>query len=193
MIKCVILDDDGNHQCIIGTNFLAHPDIHTILNFKENYIEIQDVKLPLKVITLVRPQMELFLNAVKDNVLEEIPEEEPVATAATDRDLTDHEPAALDKLLPCHTHQQKLDFALNKMTKKTYVTAAQKAKALYMLRQNRHVFSLPGDKPTITSELIVSIDTGTAEPYIKGKDNACADFLSRKEDRDKPLIPNTKA
>uniref|UniRef100_A0A915KNU4 Uncharacterized protein n=1 Tax=Romanomermis culicivorax TaxID=13658 RepID=A0A915KNU4_ROMCU len=76
MIKCVILDNEGNDQCIIGTNFLPHPDIHAILNFKENYIEIQDVKLPLKVITSVHPQMELFLNTANDNVLEETPEEE---------------------------------------------------------------------------------------------------------------------
>uniref|UniRef100_A0A915JPE8 Uncharacterized protein n=1 Tax=Romanomermis culicivorax TaxID=13658 RepID=A0A915JPE8_ROMCU len=75
MIKCVILDDDGNDQCIIGTNFLAHPDIHTILNFKENYIEIQDIKLPLKVIASVHSQTKLFLNAANDNVLEEIPED----------------------------------------------------------------------------------------------------------------------
>uniref|UniRef100_A0A915KR89 Uncharacterized protein n=1 Tax=Romanomermis culicivorax TaxID=13658 RepID=A0A915KR89_ROMCU len=74
-----------------------------------------------------------------------------VATAATDSDLTDHEPAALDKSLACHTDQQKLDFALNKMTTKTYITAVQKAKALCMLRQNRNVFSLPGNKPTITN------------------------------------------
>uniref|UniRef100_A0A915J107 Uncharacterized protein n=1 Tax=Romanomermis culicivorax TaxID=13658 RepID=A0A915J107_ROMCU len=87
-----------------------------------------------------------------------------VATAAADHDLTDQEPAALDKLLPCHTDQQKLDFALNKMTAKTYVTTVQKAKALCMLRQNRDVFSLLGDKPTITRELTVSIDTGTAKP-----------------------------
>uniref|UniRef100_A0A915J820 Uncharacterized protein n=1 Tax=Romanomermis culicivorax TaxID=13658 RepID=A0A915J820_ROMCU len=76
-----------------------------------------------------------------------------VATAATDRDLTDHEPTALDKSFPCHTDQQKLDFALNKMTEKTYVTTAQTTKALCMLGQNRDVFSLPGDKPNITSEL----------------------------------------
>uniref|UniRef100_A0A915KM75 Uncharacterized protein n=1 Tax=Romanomermis culicivorax TaxID=13658 RepID=A0A915KM75_ROMCU len=42
-----------------------------------------------------------------------------VATAAADCDLTDHEPAALDKSFPCDTDQQKLDFALNKMTEKT--------------------------------------------------------------------------
>uniref|UniRef100_A0A915L7W5 Uncharacterized protein n=1 Tax=Romanomermis culicivorax TaxID=13658 RepID=A0A915L7W5_ROMCU len=78
MIKCVILDDDGNDQCIFGTDFLAHPDIQGMLNFKENCMEIQDVKLPLKVIASVRPQMELFLNAANDNVLEEIPEEEGV-------------------------------------------------------------------------------------------------------------------
>uniref|UniRef100_A0A915HU12 Aspartic peptidase DDI1-type domain-containing protein n=1 Tax=Romanomermis culicivorax TaxID=13658 RepID=A0A915HU12_ROMCU len=76
MIKCVILDDDGNDQCIIGTNFLAHLDIQAILNFKENYIEIQDVKLLLKVIASVRPQMELFLNATNNNLLKEIPAEE---------------------------------------------------------------------------------------------------------------------
>uniref|UniRef100_A0A915IAU6 Uncharacterized protein n=1 Tax=Romanomermis culicivorax TaxID=13658 RepID=A0A915IAU6_ROMCU len=140
---------------------LTHPDIHAILNFKKNYIKIQDVKLLLKVIALVPPQTELFLNTPNDNVLEEILEEERVATAAADRDLIDHEPAALDKSLPCHNDQQKLDFALNKMTAKTYITSAQKTKALCMLRQNRDVFSLLGDKPTITSELTVSIDTGT--------------------------------
>uniref|UniRef100_A0A915HWX8 Uncharacterized protein n=1 Tax=Romanomermis culicivorax TaxID=13658 RepID=A0A915HWX8_ROMCU len=79
MIKCVILDDDNNDQCIIGTYFLARPDIHAILNFKDNYIEIQDVKLPLKVIASVRLHMEIFLNAANDNVLEEIPEAERVS------------------------------------------------------------------------------------------------------------------
>uniref|UniRef100_A0A915JTT8 Uncharacterized protein n=1 Tax=Romanomermis culicivorax TaxID=13658 RepID=A0A915JTT8_ROMCU len=76
MIKCAILDDDRNDQCIIGTNFFTHPDIHTILNFKENYIKIQDMKLPLKVIASVRSQTELFLTTTNDNILEEIPEEE---------------------------------------------------------------------------------------------------------------------
>uniref|UniRef100_A0A915ITD7 Reverse transcriptase domain-containing protein n=1 Tax=Romanomermis culicivorax TaxID=13658 RepID=A0A915ITD7_ROMCU len=28
--------------------------------------------------------------------------------------------------------------------------------------------------------------------YVKGKDNACADFLSRKDDHQKPPIPNTE-
>uniref|UniRef100_A0A915HLC8 Uncharacterized protein n=1 Tax=Romanomermis culicivorax TaxID=13658 RepID=A0A915HLC8_ROMCU len=79
MIKCVILDDDGNDQCIIGTNVLTHPDIQAILNFKENYIEIQDVKLPLEVIASVRPEMELFLKATKNNILEEIPKEDRVS------------------------------------------------------------------------------------------------------------------
>uniref|UniRef100_A0A915HFZ0 Uncharacterized protein n=1 Tax=Romanomermis culicivorax TaxID=13658 RepID=A0A915HFZ0_ROMCU len=90
-----------------------------------------------------------------------------VATTPADRDLTDHEPAALDKSFPCHTAQQKLEFALNKMTEKTYISAAKKKKALSMLQQNRNVFSLPGDKPTITSELTISIDTGTAKPVSR--------------------------
>uniref|UniRef100_A0A915I5L7 Aspartic peptidase DDI1-type domain-containing protein n=1 Tax=Romanomermis culicivorax TaxID=13658 RepID=A0A915I5L7_ROMCU len=42
-------------------------------------LPICDVKLLLKVIASVRPQMELFLNAANDNVLEEIPEEERVS------------------------------------------------------------------------------------------------------------------
>uniref|UniRef100_A0A915HSL0 Peptidase A2 domain-containing protein n=1 Tax=Romanomermis culicivorax TaxID=13658 RepID=A0A915HSL0_ROMCU len=79
MIKCVILDDNNNDQCIISTDFLTHPDIHPILNFKDNYIEIQDVKLLLKVIASIPPHMELFLNAPKDKVLEEIPEVERVS------------------------------------------------------------------------------------------------------------------
>uniref|UniRef100_A0A915I6R0 Peptidase A2 domain-containing protein n=1 Tax=Romanomermis culicivorax TaxID=13658 RepID=A0A915I6R0_ROMCU len=56
-----------------------------------------------------------------------------VATTAMDHDLTDHEPPALDKSLSCHKNQQKLDFALNKMTAKTYISTAQKAKAFRML------------------------------------------------------------
>uniref|UniRef100_A0A915HGM0 Uncharacterized protein n=1 Tax=Romanomermis culicivorax TaxID=13658 RepID=A0A915HGM0_ROMCU len=60
----------------MGTNFLAHPDIHAILNFKDNYIEIQDMKLLLKVIASARAQTELFLNAANDNILEEIPKVE---------------------------------------------------------------------------------------------------------------------
>uniref|UniRef100_A0A915KUV5 Uncharacterized protein n=1 Tax=Romanomermis culicivorax TaxID=13658 RepID=A0A915KUV5_ROMCU len=59
-----------------------------------------------------------------------------IATAAADRNLTDHEPSALDESFPCHTAQQKLELALNKMTKKTYVSTAQKAKALTMLQHN---------------------------------------------------------
>uniref|UniRef100_A0A915KHV9 Uncharacterized protein n=1 Tax=Romanomermis culicivorax TaxID=13658 RepID=A0A915KHV9_ROMCU len=53
-----------------------------------------------------------------------------VATTTLDCDLTNHEPAPLDKLLPCHTDKQKLEFALNKMTQQTRITAAQKTKAL---------------------------------------------------------------
>uniref|UniRef100_A0A915HQK3 Retroviral aspartyl protease n=1 Tax=Romanomermis culicivorax TaxID=13658 RepID=A0A915HQK3_ROMCU len=76
MIKCVILDDHSSDQCIINTDFLVHPDIPTILNFKDNYIEIQVVELLLKVIEAICLQMELFLNALHNNLLEEIPKVE---------------------------------------------------------------------------------------------------------------------
>uniref|UniRef100_A0A915KYV9 Uncharacterized protein n=1 Tax=Romanomermis culicivorax TaxID=13658 RepID=A0A915KYV9_ROMCU len=58
------------------------------------------------------------------------------SVAASDRDLTDHELAALDKSLRLHMDKQKLEFALNKMSEKTGITATQKAKALGVLRQN---------------------------------------------------------
>uniref|UniRef100_A0A915JWW0 Reverse transcriptase/retrotransposon-derived protein RNase H-like domain-containing protein n=1 Tax=Romanomermis culicivorax TaxID=13658 RepID=A0A915JWW0_ROMCU len=78
IIKCIILDDNNNDQCIISTDFFVHPDIHTILNFKDNYIEIQDIKLLLKVIAAVHSLMKLFLRAACGNPLEEIPEEERI-------------------------------------------------------------------------------------------------------------------
>uniref|UniRef100_A0A915KUH0 Uncharacterized protein n=1 Tax=Romanomermis culicivorax TaxID=13658 RepID=A0A915KUH0_ROMCU len=96
-----------------------------------------------------------------------------VATTATDCDLTNHQPAALDKSLSCHTHLQKLDFALIQMTAKTYVViTAQKTKALRMLQQKREVFSLPGDKPTFTKELIISINSGTAKQVSRHYNHA---------------------
>uniref|UniRef100_A0A915I5D3 Uncharacterized protein n=1 Tax=Romanomermis culicivorax TaxID=13658 RepID=A0A915I5D3_ROMCU len=61
VIKCIILDDDSNDQCIIGTDFLVPSDISAILNFKENYITIQDIKLRLKVIPVTRQLTKSFL------------------------------------------------------------------------------------------------------------------------------------
>uniref|UniRef100_A0A915JXE5 Uncharacterized protein n=1 Tax=Romanomermis culicivorax TaxID=13658 RepID=A0A915JXE5_ROMCU len=71
MIKCVILEDDSNDQYIIGTDFLAHPDIHAIVNFRDNCIKIQNVKLPLKAIAPIKPLTKLFLSGTCDNILEE--------------------------------------------------------------------------------------------------------------------------
>uniref|UniRef100_A0A915K2V1 Uncharacterized protein n=1 Tax=Romanomermis culicivorax TaxID=13658 RepID=A0A915K2V1_ROMCU len=70
MIKCVNIDDDSNDQCIISTNFQAYPDIHAILNLKDNYIKMQNVKLLLKVIVAIKPLTKLFLSTACDNVLE---------------------------------------------------------------------------------------------------------------------------
>uniref|UniRef100_A0A915HXA1 Uncharacterized protein n=1 Tax=Romanomermis culicivorax TaxID=13658 RepID=A0A915HXA1_ROMCU len=44
------------------------------------------------------------------------------------------------------------------MTQKTRITDPQKANALGMLWQNRDIFSLPGNKPTFTNKLMVSIN-----------------------------------
>uniref|UniRef100_A0A915IEG9 Reverse transcriptase/retrotransposon-derived protein RNase H-like domain-containing protein n=1 Tax=Romanomermis culicivorax TaxID=13658 RepID=A0A915IEG9_ROMCU len=279
MIKCVILNDDNNDQCIIGMDFLAHPVIHAILNFKDNYIKIQDVKLPLKILKpeqvgfcddkldtfsqteeikaeqpigqalpsphqlpsqqlevtelakfiflVTQASISIWLNCqqwvtrtvfpsmivtiphmivqplttnsiaaefpietaivmspmlspnqlipVAKHALEyaEISTDCQVATAAGDQGLTDHKLAALDKSLPGHTIQQKLDFALNKMAAKTYVNAAQKTQALQMLGQNHDVFSFPCDKPTFTNELTISIDTGTAKLGLLSQDSNC--------------------
>uniref|UniRef100_A0A915L2Q8 Uncharacterized protein n=1 Tax=Romanomermis culicivorax TaxID=13658 RepID=A0A915L2Q8_ROMCU len=94
-----------------------------------------------------------------------------VATTPADRDLTDHEPAALNKSFPCHTTQQKLEFTLNKMTEKTYVSAAKKKKALSMLRQNRNVFSLPALTPAPPSPYPVIITVlGWSKDQLYGFD-----------------------
>uniref|UniRef100_A0A915L2X7 Uncharacterized protein n=1 Tax=Romanomermis culicivorax TaxID=13658 RepID=A0A915L2X7_ROMCU len=60
----------------------------------------------------------------------------PISVATSDLDLTNHEPAALDKSLLFHTDKQKLDLVLNKMNKKMRITTTHKAKALGMLPQN---------------------------------------------------------
>uniref|UniRef100_A0A915J126 Uncharacterized protein n=1 Tax=Romanomermis culicivorax TaxID=13658 RepID=A0A915J126_ROMCU len=87
-----------------------------------------------------------------------------MVVATLDHNLIDHEPAALHKSLPHHMDKQKLHFTLNKMTQKTPVSTTQKAKALCMLWQNRDIFSLTTNKPTITNELTISINTSTANP-----------------------------
>uniref|UniRef100_A0A915KVH9 Reverse transcriptase/retrotransposon-derived protein RNase H-like domain-containing protein n=1 Tax=Romanomermis culicivorax TaxID=13658 RepID=A0A915KVH9_ROMCU len=76
MSECLIFDDDGNDQFIIGIHFLLHPNIHAILNFKDKDIEIQNIKMPLKVITTIKPLAKSFLSVAYNNVLEEIPEED---------------------------------------------------------------------------------------------------------------------
>uniref|UniRef100_A0A915HMP2 Reverse transcriptase RNase H-like domain-containing protein n=1 Tax=Romanomermis culicivorax TaxID=13658 RepID=A0A915HMP2_ROMCU len=175
-----------------------------------------------------------------------------VATTTTDQDLTDHELAALDKSFPCHTDQQKLDFALNKMTAKTYIPTAQKTKALCMQCQNRDengndqwvipynsclltdaqngystteheclpivcsfqmychyvygqkVITRTNHKPlkwlkeekhgnSRLQRLAINLQHYDHKvEYVKPKDNACANFLSRKDDREKPPIRSTE-
>uniref|UniRef100_A0A915K101 Uncharacterized protein n=1 Tax=Romanomermis culicivorax TaxID=13658 RepID=A0A915K101_ROMCU len=55
LVKCVILDDDAQGQFIISIDSPAHPEINTILSFKEKFLEIQNVKMLLKVITSIKP------------------------------------------------------------------------------------------------------------------------------------------
>uniref|UniRef100_A0A915HPA7 Uncharacterized protein n=1 Tax=Romanomermis culicivorax TaxID=13658 RepID=A0A915HPA7_ROMCU len=161
MMKCIILDDDSNDQCIISTYFLAHPNIHAIPNSKDDYIKIQDVKLSFKVIAvqwetdmvfpltsalipnlIIQPLTNqqvpteflvetaivnitdgmcplLFINnrpnsiklgpnqpiIVAKQTSESIPVSNNIsmAVAASDHNITDQEPAGLDKSLLHHT------------------------------------------------------------------------------------------
>uniref|UniRef100_A0A915K8K3 Uncharacterized protein n=1 Tax=Romanomermis culicivorax TaxID=13658 RepID=A0A915K8K3_ROMCU len=48
-VKCVVLDDDTQDQFIIGTDFLTHPEINAVLNFKDKFIEIGNKRLPLRI------------------------------------------------------------------------------------------------------------------------------------------------
>uniref|UniRef100_A0A915HG65 Uncharacterized protein n=1 Tax=Romanomermis culicivorax TaxID=13658 RepID=A0A915HG65_ROMCU len=48
-LKCVVLDDDTQDQLTIGTDFLTHPEINAVLNFKNEYIEIGNKCLPLRI------------------------------------------------------------------------------------------------------------------------------------------------
>uniref|UniRef100_A0A915JG18 Uncharacterized protein n=1 Tax=Romanomermis culicivorax TaxID=13658 RepID=A0A915JG18_ROMCU len=74
----VFLNDDVKDQFIIGTNFLAHPKVNAILNFREKFLKIQNVKMPLKVVASIKPipKPRLFLSTSCDNILEKIPLEE---------------------------------------------------------------------------------------------------------------------
>uniref|UniRef100_A0A915HL71 Uncharacterized protein n=1 Tax=Romanomermis culicivorax TaxID=13658 RepID=A0A915HL71_ROMCU len=109
MIKCVILDNDSNDQCIIGTDFLAHPHIHTILNFKDNSLEIQDINWLLKVIATIRHLTKTFLNIACNNLLEGIPEEERVSFCDNKSDtfsqIEEIEAEKLIQQLPSSSHQ----------------------------------------------------------------------------------------
>uniref|UniRef100_A0A915ICK5 Uncharacterized protein n=1 Tax=Romanomermis culicivorax TaxID=13658 RepID=A0A915ICK5_ROMCU len=48
-IKCVVLEDDTQDPFIISTDFLAHPEINAMLNFKDEIIEIENKCLPLRI------------------------------------------------------------------------------------------------------------------------------------------------
>uniref|UniRef100_A0A915IWM7 Uncharacterized protein n=1 Tax=Romanomermis culicivorax TaxID=13658 RepID=A0A915IWM7_ROMCU len=81
------------------------------------------------------------LVAVTKHTLESVAVPKPdsdirISIATSDRDLTNHKPAALDKCLLHHTDKQKLEFALNKMTEKMCITIIQKAKALICKKPN---------------------------------------------------------
>uniref|UniRef100_A0A915I425 Uncharacterized protein n=1 Tax=Romanomermis culicivorax TaxID=13658 RepID=A0A915I425_ROMCU len=70
LVKCVVLNDDAQDQFIIRTDFLAHPEINAILNFTEKFLEIQNIKMPLKVVASIKAQP--FLLTPCNNILEEI-------------------------------------------------------------------------------------------------------------------------
>uniref|UniRef100_A0A915K0A2 Peptidase A2 domain-containing protein n=1 Tax=Romanomermis culicivorax TaxID=13658 RepID=A0A915K0A2_ROMCU len=49
LVKCVVLDNDTQDQFIIRTDFLAHPEINAVLNFKDEFIEIGNKCLLLRI------------------------------------------------------------------------------------------------------------------------------------------------
>uniref|UniRef100_A0A915HHA5 Reverse transcriptase/retrotransposon-derived protein RNase H-like domain-containing protein n=1 Tax=Romanomermis culicivorax TaxID=13658 RepID=A0A915HHA5_ROMCU len=168
MIKCIILDDSSNDQCIIGTNSLAHPHIHAILISKT----IQNVKLLLKV-------TKLFLRATYNNVLEEILGE--------------------DRLL-------NQDQVTIKFTIETAIINITNGKCPLLFVNNtpniyngKAEFIIQTDASTTAMGVILYQESGDDKwdydykiEYVKGKDNACADCLSPKDDHKKPPIPSTK-
>uniref|UniRef100_A0A915J6C3 Vitellogenin n=1 Tax=Romanomermis culicivorax TaxID=13658 RepID=A0A915J6C3_ROMCU len=104
-------------------------------------VNITNSRCPLSFVNNTPNRIKLRPNqllAIAKHTLESITNVEDfhVATVASGCDLTDDEPATLDKSLPHHEDKQKLEFALNKMTQKRHVSPAQKAKALGMMRQN---------------------------------------------------------
>uniref|UniRef100_A0A915I4E3 Peptidase A2 domain-containing protein n=1 Tax=Romanomermis culicivorax TaxID=13658 RepID=A0A915I4E3_ROMCU len=48
-LKCVVLNDDTQNQLTMGTDFLTHPEINAVLNFKHEYIQIGNKRLPLRI------------------------------------------------------------------------------------------------------------------------------------------------
>uniref|UniRef100_A0A915IPD7 Uncharacterized protein n=1 Tax=Romanomermis culicivorax TaxID=13658 RepID=A0A915IPD7_ROMCU len=52
--------------------------------------------------------------------------------------------------------------------------------------------NVAAELPIETAILNVTNDYNYKVEYVKGKDNACTNFVSRKDDREKPLIPNTE-
>uniref|UniRef100_A0A915HXH4 Uncharacterized protein n=1 Tax=Romanomermis culicivorax TaxID=13658 RepID=A0A915HXH4_ROMCU len=181
MIKCVILNNDGKDQCIIGINFLAHPDIQAILNFKENYIEIQDVKLPLQVIPSVRSQTELFLNTANDKVLEEILEEERAEQPTQQAQPSPHQPPA-----------RRLE--VTELAEPIFLIAQVSTSISPHCQQWVNSTAFPTTTATIpdhqtpTEPTHRDVKTHARDykvEYVKGEDNACADFSSRKDDGDK--------
>uniref|UniRef100_A0A915K284 Uncharacterized protein n=1 Tax=Romanomermis culicivorax TaxID=13658 RepID=A0A915K284_ROMCU len=46
-VKCVVLDDDTQDQFIIDMDFLTHPEINAVLNFKDAFMEMGNKCLPL--------------------------------------------------------------------------------------------------------------------------------------------------
>uniref|UniRef100_A0A915I2T9 Uncharacterized protein n=1 Tax=Romanomermis culicivorax TaxID=13658 RepID=A0A915I2T9_ROMCU len=76
----------------------------------------------------------------------------------------DYEPATLAKDQWTKSEEEKLRLALKKMTVKSNIDNEDRKMAIEVFKQYRDVFSLPGDQPTLTHELMVSIDTSDAKP-----------------------------
>uniref|UniRef100_A0A915IA85 Uncharacterized protein n=1 Tax=Romanomermis culicivorax TaxID=13658 RepID=A0A915IA85_ROMCU len=116
----------------VATKFLIETAIVNITNNTCPLLFINNMSNSIK------PRQNQLL-AVAKHTLESvaIPNDFQVAAATSDHDLTDHEPAPLNKSFPPDIDMQKLNFALNKMIQKTTFRLPKRPRPRYATAKPR--------------------------------------------------------